>query len=171
VTVPFQFMTYGVAATQKILISGLQGRDANAFGGMAALTGFAYIGNYLRAKTSEDSERAWNRQSSLERWTAAVDQSGLLGHFSDLNKLIETGTRGEYGLRPMLGVPTRASGYDQAARIGGPFGSKVMDAYRVFTDETLDDHQTAGIIRRAVPLNGLFYVDALGREAQEVLGY
>jgi hypothetical protein len=167
-TIPFQYMTFGMAATQKILVSGLQGRDANALGGMLALVGFAYIGLYLRTPS-----HVWDKMEADDRWLRAVEYSGILGSIGDMNHILEMGSKGTFGARPMLGLPhpyqDGYDGMDQAGVLAGAGGAKILDAWSYFNDPSLTDWQRCSLMRRAIPGNNLFYLDGLFRDGQAAI--
>lgn len=168
VTMPFQFMTFGMAATQRILISGLQGRDASGLAGALAVVGMAYLGNYMRTP-----EHVWEQTPEADRWYRAVEMSGILGSVSDFNQLLELASFGEMGARPMLGMPHAFGGeydsWDATGTLVGAAGANPLNMYRAFTDPSLSDWERLSIYRRAVPLNNLFYLDGLARDGQRAL--
>lgn len=165
ITLPFQYMTFGMAATQRILVSGLQGRDASGLAGALAVVGFAYLGNYMRTP-----EHVWDRMPADERWFRAVEMSGILGSISDVNQMVELMSMGTAGGRPMLGMSHpfggEYDGWDATGVLAGAGGANPVALFRLFTDPTLSDWERASIVRRAVPLNNLFYLDSFARDAQ-----
>lgn len=162
VTLPFQFLSWGIAANQKVLLSALQGRDANALGGAVALVGVGYLVNALKTPSG-----TWENMSLADRIALSVDSSGVLASAGDLNNLIETGSRNTFGARPALGLQPKynrpTTDNDQIAMPFGPAGSKAMDVYDAFTNPYMTADRQAGTIRRSVPLNGLFYMQGLMR--------
>ena len=166
---PFQYMNFGLAAINKNLLSALQGREANAFMGVAAMVGMGYMVAKLKA-----SDAAWERMDTEEKILRAVNFSGILGLFGDIPNIIENATRGQYGLRPMLDLPP-AYGYrmyDDYSQLGtfvGPGGGKIADLYRVFVDDSATAPEEAKAIRRMIPLNDLFYWKSLFTTAERGL--
>ena len=73
-TLPFAFWNYGVAATNKIMIAGLDRPSAQKMSGIAAMMGIGYMVTQLKTP----NER-WNRMSFTDKIGASVDQSGILG--------------------------------------------------------------------------------------------
>ena len=160
VRLPFQFMHWGLSAAQKISMSALQGRDANAMGGVAALIGMAYVSQWLKS-----DERSWDKTPIEERVFRAVDASGVLSIAGNLNTMIETGTQGTYGLRPAFGMekPFERS----PAGLAGPAVGNLAEMYRAFTDPEAEDWQRASAVRRAIPTNNLIYWDGLMKGVQK----
>jgi hypothetical protein len=169
---PFQFMSWGIAANNKVLLSALQGRDAGVMSGMVALAGMGYLSSWLKS-----TDAAWDKMSAEERMLTAIENSGLLAQFSDLNKLIEFGSGGKFGARPMLGLdPPFKSSHPDRDFMTTPFGavgSQAVRLYDAFTDPYLSQDQRASFIRRSLPLNTLPYTSGLFKGVQDaaVWGY
>lgn len=166
---PFQYMNFGFAALNKNLLSALQGREANAFAGVAAMVGMGYMVSRLKS-----SDAAWERMPDEEKILRAVNLSGILGIIGDVPNMIENASSGEYGLRPMLGLPP-AYGYrmyDEYSSLGplvGPGGGKIVDMYKLFVDDSTTEPEQARILRRMIPLNDAFYWKSLFTEAERGL--
>jgi hypothetical protein len=166
---PFQYMNFGFAALNKNLLSALQGRDANAFMGVTALLGAGYMVAQLKTPDS-----IWDKMPMEERLLRAINLSGILGIVGDIPNMIENASSGEYGIRPMLGLPP-AYGYrmyDEYSSIGplvGPGGGKVVDMYKLFVDDSTTEPEQARILRRMIPLNDAFYWKSLFTEAERGL--
>ena len=45
---PFQFFSWGVSANRKLIMSGLQGREANALAGVMAMVSLGMLGDYFK---------------------------------------------------------------------------------------------------------------------------
>jgi hypothetical protein len=163
----FQFMSWGLAANQKVALSALQGRDANAFGGAAAMVGMGFL--ILKWKTDD---RTWEKMSWPDKMLAAVEKSGILGSISDLNNRIETGSRNTYGARPLLGLQPFGGRYtDEAGQWGaiGPSFGLARSLYELHANPYLTREQQGSIVRRATMLNTLFYLKDLSRGVQHTL--
>jgi len=159
--IPFQYMNYGLAALNKNLLSALQGREANAFAGVAAMVGMGYMVARLKS-----SDTAWEQMPEAEKILRAVNFSGVAGIVTDIPNMIENATRGEYGIRPALGLPpaygySMYDDYSPYATAAGPGGGKIIDLYKLFVDDSITDREQAKIIRRMIPLNDLFYWKSL----------
>lgn len=163
---PFQYMNFGFAAINKNLLSALQGRDANVFAGTAALIGMGYLASYLKSPGDR-----WQDTPMEERILRAVNLSGILGLYGDIPNMVENATRGQYGLRPTLGLPP-AYGFGQfdeyslPGQVGGPGGGKVVDLYKLFVDGDTTAREQAKIARRMIPLNDLFYWKSIFKNAE-----
>jgi len=152
---PFQFFSWGIAANRKLLISGLQGRDAAPIMGMATMVGLAMLGDYMK------NPRYWTQKSTEEKLIRALELSGVFGIFSDANFMLETITRGGAGLRPALGQELRFGDPDTADVIGeftGAGPSIIADFLFAFgTDSGWDERSNT--LRRMIPLQNLLYWD------------
>jgi len=152
---PFQFFSWGIAANRKLLISGLQGRDASPIMGMASMVGLAMLGDYMK------NPRYWTQKSTEEKMIRALELSGVFGVFSDANFMLETISRGGAGLRPALGQELRFGDPDTADVIGeftGAGPSIIADFIYAFgTDKGWDERSAT--LRRMIPLQNLLYWD------------
>lgn len=154
-TLPFQFMNYGFASLNKIMLSALQGRDASPFKGAALLMGLAYMSQKLR--TDEDQ---WERMETSEKLVRAFDQSGLTGVFSDIPSRVERASMGDLSLRGSLGLkPTvrNPDDWSEPFNAAGPVPGKVAQLVRVSIDGDATDRERANAIRRSIPLNNLIW--------------
>lgn len=154
-TLPFQFMNYGFASLNKIMLSALQGRDASPFKGAALLMGLAYMSQKLR--TDEDQ---WERMETSEKLVKAFDQSGLTGVFSDIPSRVERASMGDLSLRGSLGLkPTvrNPDDWSEPFNAAGPVPGKLAQLVRVSIDGDATDRERANAIRRSIPLNNLIW--------------
>lgn len=164
VTLPFQFLSWGLSAAQKISMSALQGRDANAMAGVATLIGTAYAVQWLKTDPA-----MWDRTPMEERLYRAVDQSGALALAGNVNSMIEAASLGTLGVRPAFGMPPgygAVDGYDAAGVAGGPAGHIASDLAKAFIDPSLTQWQRATLLRKGLPLNSAFGIDALFKGVQ-----
>jgi hypothetical protein len=172
-TLPMQFMSWGFAANQKMLISALQGRDRSVLAGAVALVMASYASQWLRTK-----ETVWRQLPEEEKLLRAVEGSGLLAFWQDIPSLAETFSNHTIGIRPALGLRPRggpgAWWADVAGEAGGPGIGKLVDIVDAFTGPVPGPRDEVSAIRRAVPLTGLPYwrglFDAAQKGATEALG-
>jgi hypothetical protein len=76
---PFQFMSYSMAAMNKVTASYSQNQIRNRSTGVLAAMGLGYMTVKIKSK-----EWAWEEMSASDKFTRAFDQSGLLALYSDL---------------------------------------------------------------------------------------
>jgi len=153
--IPFQLMSWAFAANNKIMLSALQGRDANVFGTALSLVGMGAMVSYL---TTPDS--IWEKLSLEEKMLRSTERSGIFGIFTDTSSMVEQATRGQYGIRPMLGMDPpygQADGYRQFTRIAGAPTSNFVELYKIFVDQDLTDRERAKSVINLIPLTGAFY--------------
>ena len=162
---PLQFMSWALAANNKILISSLQGRHKGVLSGMTAMFALGMFSDYLRNPTY------WHRKGIEERIYRAVEYSGLTSYWLDINNAIEVMSDSSYGIRPFLGKENPFAGDlgDTISEPFGPIGSISNDIIKMLSDPNLSLDRRAGIIRRLVPYNNLFYADWLFRGAQRTI--
>jgi hypothetical protein len=169
--IPFHLMSWAFAANNKIMLSALQGRDANMFGSVLTLIGMGGMVSYL---TTPDN--FWEKLTMEEKILRSVEKSGVFGIFTDIPAMVETASRGHYGIRPMLGMDPpygEVDGYRQFSRVAGAPTSNFVNLYKTFVDQDLTDRQRAKAVVNMVPLTGAFYWkegwQQLGRSAADAM--
>jgi len=169
--IPFHLMSWAFAANNKIMLSALQGRDANMFGTALTLIGMGGIVSYLQTP-----DAFWEKLTMEEKILRSVEKSGVFGIFTDVNGMVEQATRSHYGIRPMVGMDPpygEVDAYRQFTRIAGAPTSNFVDLYKVFVDQDLTDRQKAKSVINMIPLTGAFYWkegwQQLGRSAADAM--
>lgn len=169
ITVPLQFMSYGLAASQKVLMSTVQGRDQAPFLGAFALFMLGMYSNYLK-----QPQTATMNKSAAEWMLEGYEASGVGAFwFSDLNQMIERYSRNAVGLRPMLGIDPRfgkTTGVGDYIDAAGPSIGTLGDVVLAFTDPELSATTRAQAIRRAVPYNNVLWWGGMVRDATTKAG-
>jgi hypothetical protein len=155
-----QFKGYGQGATVRLLTSGLQEKDSAFWQGAFVLVGLASLVNEFKKKQyGIDKE-----QSYSELMADAIDRSGILGWFTDVNNSIEKLSDYRLGLRPMMG---KSQGYlpfgAKAGAIFGPVASNITTAGSVATDILSGeaDDNTLRSARFITPTGNLPYLDPI----------
>ena len=166
---PFQLKTWGLAANNKVLLSALQGRDANVKSGMLMMVGVAYYVNSLKVP-----DYVWNKMSEEEKIANAVDSSGILALLTDVNFAIEqTSSYAGYpiGMRPALGIDPKLGDPDVADAAGvltGPATQKALDTWLAINGGTSKDKARA--IINALPGQNMIWIkDSWKKLAREEL--
>lgn len=65
--------------------------------------------------------------------------------------------------------PFTGSVPDQISEIGGPVGSMITDVYKMMFEDDLETKDKAGMFRRLIPYNNLFYTKWLFMGLQDKL--
>jgi len=167
--VPFQLKSWGFAANNKILLSGLQGRDASLMSGVLMLFGAGYLVSSLKTP-----EARWGNMSADEQILMGIEASGVLGLYGDLNFMIEQMSQDSIGLRPLMSMdPKRGKSdqYDALGEVFGPGPSKMLDIYKSFSSPYATSRDRANSVIRSLPFNNLIWIPqsfrALGRDTIE----
>ena len=154
-----QFKSYGQGAMVRVLTAGLQEKDAAFWQGAALMVGLASIVNeFKRYQYGIEKEQSFD-----EKLIDAIDRSGTLGWFTDVNNSIEKISDFNLGVRPALTdekvnyMPEQA----KLASVAGPtvnflgnFGSVAGD---VLTGNV--DAQTGANARFITPYSNIPYMD------------
>ena len=121
----FQFKSFAIAATQRIMLSGLQQKD------MAMLNGTLFavsLGMASAAFKMWDSGRGEQLKDwTVEKWLAeGIDRSGVTGWLFEANNMLEKATRGNIGMSALTGanpMSRYASRNAVGALLGPSFGA------------------------------------------------
>lgn len=149
----FQFKTFMLSATQRIMIGGLQGRDAHFMQGMLGLVSLGMMSYAFKQ---------WDAGRDVTDDPAAlvvegIDRSGMLGILMEMNNTLEKISSNNLGMRPILGISAPASRYASrsvAESAMGPSFGLITDVVRAANglssgqDWTEADTRT---LRRLIP--------------------
>ena len=166
-----QFKKFAMAATQRMLMRGMQEKDLDfLFGSMLLLgSGMMIDAIYHKVRFNRD----YNKLSLTQKLLNAFDRSGLAGIYTDVNKAIETLSDNRIGISPMLGEnkPYGSSGRWKAGTIGGPTAGQIYNIFDILYDVKGGkyNHHTAKNVRRLIPFQNVWYLDWLFDDIQKGL--
>ena len=166
-----QFKKFAAAASQRILLRGMQERDADFLFGSILLLGSGMMidGLYHKYRFNRDYGKLPLSQKLLN----AFDRSGLAGIYSDVNKAIETLTDNRFGISPLLGAgkPYGSSTRWKMGTILGPSGGQIYNIFDIMYDVAGGkyNHHTAKNVRRLIPWQNVWYLDWLFDDIQKGL--
>jgi len=156
-----QFKSYGQGAMQRMFTSGLQEKDGAFWQGAFLIVGLAAMVNEIkRAQYGLTSNESFD-----QKLINAVDRSGLLGWFTDVNNGIEKLSDYQLGMRPLLTdqqqYPVHTTA--KASAVTGPTSSAILNALSVAGDTITGNvsNQTAQDLRFIFPSGNLFYLDPI----------
>jgi len=172
--VVFQFRSFFFAANQRVLMRGLQQRDAAFMHGTILAVSAGMMVAWFKAKSRGEDTDDWSPQ----KWVAeGVDQSGIASVLLELNNTWEKA--GLPGLYAALGE-SPASRYvnrNQTGALLGPtfgLGQDLFRAAYLVGNPSEASESDIRALRRLIPFQNLFYVrwffDKLAEEAAEALG-
>ncbi len=122
-----QFLGYGFASHTRVLVAGLQQRDANALSSMLAMVGLGMMGVALRdivadGEVKERDTRMWVREG--------IDRSGVLAHMMNLDSILGKAT-GINAQRLLTGQEAeRFQGRSLVGQLGGPTAATIDNTAR-----------------------------------------
>jgi hypothetical protein len=166
-----QYKAFSVAAAQRVLIPALQQKDSEIMMGLVSMVALGVVVDQL----SRSQYDYGDNPTLADRLVSGIDRSGVLGYFSDINRMVETLSDNRLGLNSVLGIapPHGSSGRQKVGTLLGPTASTFSDFSTVLTDSLSNDvdQATAGALRRIVPANNVFYAmplfDAIAAGAKE----
>jgi hypothetical protein len=162
----FQFKTFASAAHHKILIADLQYHDAAALNGFLMSVALGTLTYGLKQYTAGRPIETDSTKLIVE----SLDRSGAFGYFWDVNNMIEKGTRGNFGVNPMVGgapMSRYASRNMVGAMLGPSFGTG-MDVFNVTGAVSSGEFSASDIhtMRKLLPGQNLFYMRRLLNELE-----
>ena len=127
----FQFRSFMMAATQRMLIAGIQGQDLHYLQGMVGLISLGMMSYSFKQWDAGRDVASDPTALVLE----GIDRSGVTGIIMEINNTIERASRQNIGLRPLLGVTEPSSRFASRsageALMGPTFGSAIDNVFRV----------------------------------------
>ena len=162
-TMPFQFLSYGMSATSKIMLAGMQRRDAATMSGLVAMMTLGYISARWR-------DPWWDKKTFTEQTIRVIELTGTVGILNDMNIMLETLSGGHLGLRPAFGARPLFGEVNLGDRMGEPFGpgiNLVTEAIWSMTSEDATKNDRAAIVRRLIPWNNLWVWKEWFRQASQ----
>jgi hypothetical protein len=166
-SVMFQFKSFVAAANQRILIAGLQQRDAEVLQGMVGMIATGMLVAYLRTPEENMPEdfNGWLREG--------IDRSGILGWVMEGNNIVEKLTGNNIGLSALMGTKPSAR-YSSRGAMGavlGPTFGKADDLFKVIHATGTGEFTEADAkrIRRLIPLQNNWYLKGMFDQVEEGL--
>jgi len=162
-----QFRSFSFAATNKILISGLQERDAAFLNGVVLSVG---LGMMAYAVKTLDSGRELSDDPAV--WIQeGFDRSGLLGILSEGNQIANKLSRGTVSLQALSGQPplTRYASVNVMGTLLGPSVGTVQDITQITGSAATGEwtKSDSRALRRMIPYQNLMIVRQLFDEMEE----
>ena len=168
-----QFKKFAAAATQRMLMRGMQEKDAAFFGGALMLLA---AGAMVDATRQKAFNRSYAKKPFGQKIVDAFDRSGLGGIFSDMNNILERFTDNKVGLRPTLGAARPYSSYTQKNIMSGfglfgPTSSQIGNISDLMWDwgRGKHTHYSAKNVRRLIPFQNVWYLDSLFDQVEKGL--
>lgn len=156
-SIPFQLRTWSMAATNKIMLSGLQGRDASFMSGTLMMLGASYLTLDLRTP-----DKVWKDMGMDQRILSSLEQSGMFGWYGDMPHTLEQLTQDKFGIRPALGMKPKfgqmSDEYTAAGELLGPAPSKMIDLYKAFSSPSATSRDKSRAIVNSIPFNNMFWI-------------
>jgi hypothetical protein len=166
-----QYRSFSFAATQRVLIPGLQELDRNFMNGTIFAISMGMVGTKLK-----NDQFSTGGRDDLRYWIAeGIDSSGVTGILANFNQDISTLTRGQVRMGNLIGAPNMDQFTNRGfvSVLGGPTVSTLNSLSRVTQDlfpHLIGDgsvrRRDVNAARRLFPTNNIFYLDS-GYDALE----
>ena len=168
-----QFKKFAMAASQRMLLRGMQEKDASFLLGVLMLLAAGATVDSIRQKAFG---RSYGKKPFGQKLVDAFDRSGLGGIYSDMNNIMERLTDNQIGLRPFLGAGKPYSSYTQKNIMSGfgmfgPSSSQIGNISDLLMDwgKGTHNHYTARNVRRLIPFQNVWYLDSLFDQVEKGL--
>lgn len=163
-----QFKTFAFASTQRVLLAGLQQRDAAVLNGtlLSVALGMGVYGlkTHVAGREPSDDPTVWIREG--------VDRSGVIGWLYEAGNISEKFTRGLIGPSALTGDGEMASRYASRGVFGALFGptvGRVEDIAKATGAAVSNEFSESDVraLRRLIPYQSLFYLRGLFDKLQD----
>ena len=169
----FQFKKFGMASTQRILVSGLQNRDKSTMSGIAMMIGLGAMTVAMRDYMANGEVK----ERGAREWVAeGLDRSGVLSLFFEGDSLIEKSA----GISPITalagGQQSRFAGRGFLEQLGGPTAGAAVDFGRAVQGVIKGELTQSDLhkVRRLAPLQNTFYLrwmfDEIEKQTAQAFG-
>ena len=168
----FQFKTFALASTQRMLIAGLQQRDAAVLLGLTTGIGLGTLSYMIKEKLAG---REINMDvANLIR--QGVDRSGVTAWLFEAHNIVERGSQGAIGLSRLGAgdMPSRYAAKNTAGALAGPSGGLIADVLDVGgsmvaagTGHSQWSYSDTKRFRRLMPYQNLSYIRQLLDHVQD----
>ena len=153
-----QFKGFAMAASGRVLQSGLQERQGHTVLGATMLVFMGLMVHELKRHIRGDTRE----EGTATKVTAAFERSGLLGYFPDVHNFIEVMSLNKVSIPALFneGTPYAPSGRWIAGTVAGPTGSRLADIYTMFNGVLNGDYgrKEQAALHRAIVGQNLFYL-------------
>lgn len=170
-----QFNSFTVASMQRVLLAGLQQRDAHALAGLIGMTGMGMLAYVLKTMTYFGvNDTAANLTDDPQQWVMeGLDRSGALGYAFTFDRALDVLSRGEFSARAAVGGE-ELSRYRQREGVVGLLGPTIAGAQdlAIATGAVASGEISESDIRsmrRLIPTQNVFYWRWVFDEAEEGL--
>tara|TARA_R100001082_G_scaffold33544_1_gene17367 strand:- start:47 stop:3400 length:3354 start_codon:yes stop_codon:yes gene_type:complete len=164
----FQFKSFGIAATSRVLVPGLQQPDLKFVLGAGGLVALGVMIEMIREKQLGRGKP----KSTAMYIRSGIDRSGVLGWFSDINGGLETLSDGRFGIAPLLGDDGAKSSLGRKlGLVGGPTFTTAQTASKLLSGLSDGEmgRQDSMYARRLLPLNRTFWADGIFDNVQDAM--
>jgi hypothetical protein len=155
----FQFKSFSLASHTKMLMAGMQTRDARVFNGVVSAVGMGMLSYWLWAQTAGERARKEMEDASFARWLDEGNaRSGILASLGEVQRIAER--------VPVLAPYANFSGQRDTRRAGdnlteallGPSFDFASTAASIATGADDPTQSTIHQLRTLTPLQNVFYL-------------
>jgi len=170
-----QFQSFQVASMQRVLLAGLQQRDAAALSGFVGMAGMGMLVYWLRTYLTYGLDEGGEHLSDdPEQWLLeGIDRGGALGYAFTFDRALDIASRGQFSVRAAVGGE-ELSRFKQRQGVVGLLGPTVagMQDMAIVSGAALSGDVSESDIkaaRRLIPGQNLFYWRWLFDQAEDGL--
>lgn len=169
-----QFQSFTVSSMQRVLMAGLQQRDAAALAGFIGMTAMGMLTYYLKTMLIFGANGHDKLSDDPQQWVMeGIDRSGAMGYAFTFDRALDVATRGKFSVRSALGGEELSRWKQREGVTGmlGPTLGTVQDMYAVMGGAASGEPTASdiGAVRRLIPGQNLFYWRWLFDEAEDGL--
>jgi hypothetical protein len=136
-----QFKKFSMGMTQRVLIRGLQEKDATFISSVITMIMLGAMVDMMRSKAFDQD---YSQKSYSDKFMDAFERSGVAGIFMDVGNSAQ-----------------RLLTADRGNMLGGTFGPTGSNVDKILNVLSGDENQRASNVRRLIPFQNIWYMDSI----------
>jgi len=170
----FQFKSFALSANQKIVLANIDDFSAQKVIGMLSMVALGGVSQVVRDATKGKETKLKTKKDMAAFLDNAIDRSGLLAYWGDVNGMIEKTTQGRFGIIPKFADKPldRFASRNVLGSILGPSAGRVSDLTQITGAISAGEwrESDARAARRMVGFNNLFWTHRIFNKLEEAAG-
>jgi hypothetical protein len=170
----FQFKSFALSANQKIVLANIDDFSAQKVIGMLSMVALGGVSQVVRDATKGKETKLKTKKDIASFLDNAIDRSGLLAYWGDVNGMIEKTTQGRFGIIPKFADKPldRFASRNVLGSILGPSAGRVSDITQITGAISAGDwrESDARAARRMIGFNNLFWTHRIFNKLEEAAG-
>jgi len=170
----FQFKSFAMTANNRIILASLDDFSAQKMIGLLSMVALGGVSQMTRDATKGKTTDLKTSKGGKQFIDNAIDRSGALGYYGDINGMIEKATRGRAHILPKLAAEPldRYASRNVLGSLLGPSAGRVSDITQITGAISAGEWREADAraLRRMGAFNNLFWTHRAFNKLEEAIG-